>query len=258
MNHVNYSVESLQGKINRTTRGDKIAKVENNTYCENYQDQIYITLHGNLITQESKNKIVLYSRGWRTLTTKDRINKILRDNSTGWQLYQESRIWYLYNGYEKIKFSEGITLTDTNLCHSWSVSNYQADNTKELDTKKRQIRGYIKRYIDQLNQGNINYTDSFDCRYCKIHSLESVVGKFQGVDNKHLYEHIENNEFPLYLLTNSIARFPVSILANTELDSIFSESFDGLINGESLHGITINQVTSSLTRYLFEILITNQ
>lgn len=61
-----------------------------------YQKEIEVRLHGNLIARIFPgDRMILSSCGWRTKTTKSRINSILTGLNCSVRLYQESYVWYL-------------------------------------------------------------------------------------------------------------------------------------------------------------------
>jgi hypothetical protein len=77
----------VQGKTNRKTR-----KIGNNTYAEiEYDNSVSIRLHGTSVVRFYPNGLVkLNSGGWRTSTTKDRINKY-----SPVSVYQKNFEWFL-------------------------------------------------------------------------------------------------------------------------------------------------------------------
>lgn len=246
MSKIKFTIPEITQKLNRSTRINQPVKIDNNTFAEIYQDRLFISLHGSVIADLGIDKIRLYTNGWHTPTTKERLNRVLWDNSTGFRVYQESNLWYVGDNYKNYRFAEGITFTRESPNY-WIISNFAiADDRKQIDAKKRQIRGYVKRYVDNLNQGKITYPD-INCLGCQIKSSELT----------HLKIHIEKDQFPFIMVINAIEKYPISIIAKTELSAIYFNESDNLLNNESLNQITINQITSSLSRYLIDKLITN-
>jgi hypothetical protein len=83
-------VQMVRGKTNRKER-----KVGNNTYAEiEYDDSVSIRLHGTAVVRFYPNGTVkLNSGGWRTHTTKKRINQY-----SPVYVYQKKYEWYLADG----------------------------------------------------------------------------------------------------------------------------------------------------------------
>ena len=79
-----------------------------------YKRQILIKLHGNLIAKIEdvyKGVVTLYTQGWRTSTTKSRLNAILSHFLPEYGIYQQNRVWYVSKGNERyMEFYEGVTL----------------------------------------------------------------------------------------------------------------------------------------------------
>lgn len=72
------------------------------------QDDISIVLHHTAVVTFRKNgEIVLNSGGWRTTTTKARINAAL---PTGYHVYQDKREWFVQTPGQQVKYQDGMTL----------------------------------------------------------------------------------------------------------------------------------------------------
>jgi hypothetical protein len=91
---MNYAeaVKMVRGKTNRDTR-----KVGNNTYAYiQADDSVAIELHGtNVVVIYPDDSVMLNSGGWRTVTTKKRINQY-----SPIKVYQKNHEWYLQDGAE--------------------------------------------------------------------------------------------------------------------------------------------------------------
>lgn len=71
---------------------------------------IEVYLHGNLIALFLNDRILIRHAGWKTPTTKSRLNVIVRNYSNKYsQIYQKNFIWYLKEkgSDNSIDFSEG-------------------------------------------------------------------------------------------------------------------------------------------------------
>jgi len=91
---MNYAeaVSMVHGKTKQKAR-----KIGNNTYAEIERDNsVSIRLHGTAVVRFYPNGLVkLNSGGWRTSTTKNRINKY-----SPVKVYQKKYEWYLQDGAE--------------------------------------------------------------------------------------------------------------------------------------------------------------
>lgn len=54
--------------------------------------EVRLYLHGNLIAMTVPGGVVVGDAGWRTVTTKDRLNAVLPH---GWRIYQRRFDWFL-------------------------------------------------------------------------------------------------------------------------------------------------------------------
>ena len=86
------AVKMVKGKTSASKR-----KIGNNTYAEIQPDgSVTIRLHAtNVVTIYPDDAVKINSGGWRTSTTKNRINKYSRV-----KVYQKNHQWYFDDGTE--------------------------------------------------------------------------------------------------------------------------------------------------------------
>lgn len=79
------------------------------------EGRIELVLHSTpVVVFYSDNSAQLFSGGWRTVTTKDRLNRVLRPN--GWSVYSERRTWKIerrfstHGGRFQYPFVEGFVV----------------------------------------------------------------------------------------------------------------------------------------------------
>ena len=79
----------------------------------------YLILHNNLIAKKIVfvNELQITDAGWKTVTTKERLNGVL-DRLTCWGLFQKKGRWYLTNGEETVKWTGSATFRAGNLIKS--------------------------------------------------------------------------------------------------------------------------------------------
>jgi hypothetical protein len=99
-------VKHVRGEISR-----------NNTRVYLDQDgDLCVMLHNTVVAsyQPDDGVVKLYTGGWRTVTTKARINAALRALGL-WDagVFQKAHKWYLQEGQEIRPFEEGIAVTAT-------------------------------------------------------------------------------------------------------------------------------------------------
>lgn len=69
-----------------------------------------VTYHQTTVVQFSADLIVLNSGGWRTATTKSRMNQASNQFNLGYHVYQEKKVWYVRWCGESLEFEDGIEL----------------------------------------------------------------------------------------------------------------------------------------------------
>jgi hypothetical protein len=92
-----------------------------------------IKLHGNVIMTIYRYHIELSSGGWKTLTTKERLNRYLPN---GFKLYQKNWEWYIEHGDKTYDFDDVLWIhNDGRVMLSSTYPNYpSAYNHITLDT----------------------------------------------------------------------------------------------------------------------------
>lgn len=164
-------------------------KLANNTVKVKYKDgSEAIRLHNTDIVTTLKNgKIVLDSGGWRTSTTKDRINSF-----SPARIWQDKGVWYL----DGATFYDGIVIDKDGKIKS---KRKQANISEILKVKKQ-----ISKFVNQLTKDNLPVPSSGDCWLCCLHTAE---GKSMGdisKDNGHIEQHVKENYLHGSLLVNAM------------------------------------------------------
>jgi len=69
-----------------------------------------VYLHGNLIAEVGETFVKLSDGGWRTSTTKSRLNAILRECGDNDSIYQKNHTWFIRTKQGVEPFYNGICL----------------------------------------------------------------------------------------------------------------------------------------------------
>lgn len=245
-----YAYTELISKFNRGSTNKLTYKLENNTIVmkcnENNNVYFKIGLHRSNIAEISDNQIVLYSCGWHTPTTKDRLNKILSDNHTDFTIWQVNHVWYIYaSDYHKdnkVKFADGITFKL--IGKIWQVFNFAQDNTAELNQLKHKITTYVNAFYSEFANGKLPIPSNGDCWECLF---------IKSSDKTHLLSHIEESYYVPSLLINAFNEYPNSPMAS---NLIYMWANNQLDDFNWLEQIVGYQVKKSLYRYMISKLIT--
>lgn len=168
----------------------RIVKIDDNTYAVRLHETNVVTFHKN-------GKIVLNSDGWRTKTTKERINDAI--NEYNQYLIQDKGMWYLATGWNdphRTLYQDGITINTK----TKKITN--APSPKEMaqreEIKKRvdkMVSKYIKGYVKHIQDFGLQDPGPGDCWICAMEDKA-------GVD--HLLSHFEENYYVPRLLWNAI------------------------------------------------------
>jgi hypothetical protein len=237
---MNYAEASALLQRGRGGQEWRRRKLKNNTYLErvNKDGTIGVLLHNtHVVTFSPDGKVTLNTDGWRTVTTKDRINDYLPE---GWGLYQDSKVWYLYPPDEptqeekashdwrsqwerrqarRVVFEDGLAILPDG-----SVTGAGSEPDPKL---LRQITNYAKGYANAFIAGKVPKPSGGDCWGClfekTLHSAptpqadgEPVVGfftsdggqRFGNMGTSHLLSHLEERYYVPSMLNNARREFP--------------------------------------------------
>lgn len=188
---------------------------------------IAIKLHNtDVLTFFENDSIQLNTDGWKTVTTKDRINRFLPD---GMYVYSERSVWYfrlgnwnegtryLYEDYMIITHDRHIT--DAN---GKAIKEHSPAQEKKKRNQLRKVDNYIKKFMAKLESGKLPAPGAGDCWYCqafngqpiaeKMHKGEVINGQIElkpmtdkaNIPTDHIQSHIKENYFVPTLLWNAI------------------------------------------------------
>ena len=207
---------------------EKSRIVANNTLLIDYKDgSRAVRFHTTDVVTERNGIITLNSGGWKTVTTKERINNPIGMNRNFPYLSQRDSQWFIGEGvfYDGIQFDSAGT----------QISEIKADNAKERGKMKLRI----KNYCNLVTENNIPTPNNGDCWYCLMKTAEGkALGDSSG-NNDHLLSHIEEG----YLHG--------SILVNAMREAGYNDSQIGLHYHLRLH----KNFRSSLQKYLTKRLV---
>lgn len=269
--------------VNKRT-GLKSKKLDRNTYLETenpFDGVFFLRLHKTRILEFHANgSIVLNSGGWRTVTTKDRMNKFLPGP---WSVNQERGVWFLnkrtkaycyrnvdtdevisdeehskipYDSpeydkwvfvsatYEEFPFDDGITIhVDGSVTGLGEDPNLQHKRAKA-------IRKYAKGFAEAFVNGEIPAPSQADCMFCAIvgEGGKPIGEAFKDLD--HLELHMKERYYVPSLLvraSNTVAtsRFYKQVLFSWMTNTNTNASFG------SLNGLMMNRdIRTTLASYL--------
>jgi len=187
-------------KLFDTARNKETGKpIANNTRIIKVDDKTYaVRLHEtNVVTFHKNGKITLDSGGWRTQTTKERINDAI--NEYNQYLIQDKGMWYLATGWNdphRTLYQDGITINTKTKKITNAPSLPEMAQREEIKKRvDKMVSKYIKGYIEHIKEHGLNDPGPGDCWICAMEDKA-------GVD--HLLSHFEENYYVPRLLWNAI------------------------------------------------------
>lgn len=182
--------EMLQGIEDKV---QSIRIIGNNTLSIIYKDGTEaIRFHSTDVLSVKDGIVTLNSGGWKTNTTKDRINGFLRHFDVPFYIQQRNHQWFIGEGifYDGIQFKNGQ-----------QISPVQTDNKLERDKMLKRI----SKYCALVTKDNLPFPDSGDCWYClmKTDKDKKTLGDALG-DTSHLISHLEKGYVVGSLLVNAM------------------------------------------------------
>ena len=164
-------------------RSKESRKLCNNTYLQRREDgSIAVRLHQtDVVTFNQDGSTVLISGGWRTVTTKDRINSYLPFG----QIWSTRGEWgYWRNGKRIADYCDGIRIGPRGGI-SKGASKRELKDRKEL---KASIRSYALLCSESIPLG---MPDNGDCFYCHMVTDGGQSLGDATKDTSHLTSHME-------------------------------------------------------------------
>ena len=90
------------------TRWNQIGKTATSVFTEDGITKVLY--HSTIVVRFSDDQIELDSGGWRTPTTKVRMNQTSNQFDLGYSVYQQNHEWFVDYQGETYEFDDGLTL----------------------------------------------------------------------------------------------------------------------------------------------------
>lgn len=171
-------------------------KLYNNTYLTKTEEGFGIRLHETIVVELLKDRARLNTGGWKTITTKDRINQY-----SPLRVFQKSHVWYL--GTEENPYFDGIEVS-----YKGKILNAKRSKNEKLVKKQesmlKKIDSYVKGFMKEIKEGNLPSPSARDCWCCAMKTGEGrSLGDSTG-DTLHLINHMKEKYYVPSLLVNAI------------------------------------------------------
>ena len=147
----------------------------------------------NVVTYHPDGSISLDSGGWKTPTTKRRINdytdmRIFPDKGV-WYVGKDAANWHWKAGEGNFVFQDGMRVFQ-----DWKVQyQYEPPDAKEIVKLRKSISKYARKFAENLH--TVGLPDGGDCWICIIERDEAWEGEEHTASTSHLLDHIEEDYF---------------------------------------------------------------
>lgn len=128
-------------------------------YYNMFNHRVVRLHYTDILTFYGDNRVVFNSGGWKTPTTKNRMN----DNQDQAYIYQEKSVWYIKGRSEDqaYVYFDGITFSD-------GVCTNPKQSTAEQKRLAKDLK-QIKKYVDKIKtMDTLPLPDGGDCLYCQM------------------------------------------------------------------------------------------
>jgi hypothetical protein len=215
-----------------TGRNSRSRKIANHTTLHRIDDStIAVQLHStDVITFHEDGRIVFDSGGWKTSTTKERMNSF-----SPARISQSRGSWTISIGTVSANFADGITWTGKR----WT--NTGDDPSKAVKLAKRAAK-FARDYMSAFDAGKVPAPSNVDCWGC---SMKTADGKTPMGGADHILSHMKEKYYVPSLLQRAIERFPVAPVVMWYI----SDKWAGTDNGPWAAGIGKEQLYKSLYRF---------
>lgn len=232
-------------------------KVGNNTYLRRRGDAIAVRLHStDVLTFAADGSVTLDSGGWRTVTTKERMNRFLR----GPRVYQENSVLYVAvpgpsglpyaDDARRYYFEDGMTIGPDGTVTGAEL--YDPAREKETRRLKAAVNRYCKSFVAAFVAGKVPRPGGGDCWGCCM-VADNGRAPMGGAD--HIRSHLEERYYVPSLLHRAVEAFPVAPVTHNFIASFWAENGTKeqreAARSEWIAGIATEQIQKSLRRFCY-------
>lgn len=194
---------NLTDQFNASQRSEWKPKiVKRNTFRFQRDGETVIRLHKtDIVTKHSDGSVTLNSGGWKTVTTKDRMNDHLPGGAI---LYSDRGQWYIGKSYQdryssktSVPYFDGIRVPQ---CFDHMPAKAAANEKREL-----KLRAQIKKLVAKCDAlDKLPEPDSGDCWFCCLHDDKGKSWGEASGDNEHVLSHVKEGYLHGSLILNAL------------------------------------------------------
>lgn len=181
----------------RTARRMEDGKpIDRNTRLFQRADHVAVRLHNtDIILFYPDGRVTLNTGGWKTVTTKDRIN-----NFAPFNVWSKRGTWFTKVKGTDIPFADGMTISA-----SGNVTGAGDANTEEQEKElRKRAKAYAEGFVHALYAGQVKLPGLGDCMICRMPSLAKM---------EHIESHMSESYYVPTLLVTALNSFGASQFA---------------------------------------------
>lgn len=217
-----------------------------------YKDNIgneYIRLYKTdiVIRYKMKDVIRLSSGGYKSKTTKDRINTWIDKflGNTGYKIIPRNGIWYIADDKRSVVFTDGMMLYKEN-GEFFIVDQSNHKTEEDLIKLNKKIHEYCKEFIEKFMNDEIPAPSNTDCWFCAI---------FPNTSAEHIYSHLDEKYYVPSMLYNSIFNNKESSISQVTLSYTkskwnISRKYRSQNYPIAIEDLIKDQLTKNLKKYI--------
>lgn len=225
--------------------GRNSKKLERNTYAEKRDNGVVaVRLHQtDIILVHADGNVRITSGGWKTKTTRERLNAYLRGYAT---VSAHKGIWNINQhgmGENRVEtFVDGMFL---------GRKAVPLSTERRILRLRKQIRAYVDEYMKRLMAGKIKAPDGGDCWYCLMFDRDKMDG-----DADHIRSHISTREryYVSSLMYNAVSQMPSSPVMKWELQKAWNRAAGQADNPQNAEGDewVVRELHKCLHKYILK------
>ena len=172
--------------------------IANNTRLFKRGEDYAVRLHNtDVVTIHSDDTYTLNTGGWRTVTTKERINRF-----SPARVYSDKKVWLVKTGFGEYGgslFEDGMKVTKRGVALEYNDPAEGFALQRKLDNL---VRNYINGFCKLIESKELKDPDAGDCWFCSMFNQDKAHGNKESVD--HLFSHFEEKYYVPSLLANAM------------------------------------------------------
>ncbi len=178
--------------------------VANNTRLVMRGDSVALRLHStDIVLFKPRGAVVLNSGGWKTVTTKARMNEFAA------RVWSERGTWHASVYGKSAPFADGMTFYPSGKITGAGRIDL---GTREKKTRK-QASEYARVFVDKLYAGEIPAPSAGDCWHCVMRDKAGTPLGELTRDASHVHGHLTEKYYVPSLLVNALKMFGASVAA---------------------------------------------